>query len=236
MWDRPEALSAITSLLMGVVAVALLYALVFGLVHSRFFPVREVAVAGGISRVTPAQIDNVVHRELRGNFFTINLDVSRQAFEKLPWVRQVQVRRQWPDRLEVVLEEHRTLARWGDEALVNDRGEIFAAASDERLPVFVGPRDLSADMAANYGEFGRALASLGRRVQAIRVSDRRAWTVVLDDGMTVELGRERMVERLAKFAQAYPATVGQMKEPPRMVDLRYPNGFAVRLKTVNNGA
>jgi cell division protein FtsQ len=102
--------------------------------------------------------------------------------------------------------------------------------------VFSGPRDLSADMAANYGEFGRALAGLGRRVQAIRVSDRRAWTVVLDDGMTVELGRERMVERLAKFAQAYPATVGQMKEPPRMVDLRYPNGFAVRLKTVNNGA
>ena len=120
--------------------------------------------------------------------------------------------------------------------LVNTHGEIFTAASDDPLPVFSGPPELAGDMAANYAAFDRALAPLGRRVQDIRVSERRAWTVQLEDGMTLELGRERVVERLSKFADAYVTSVGLMKEPPRMVDLRYPNGFAVRLKTVNKGA
>ncbi|MBK8019706.1 MAG: cell division protein FtsQ/DivIB [Betaproteobacteria bacterium] len=236
MWDRPEALSTISSLLFGVFALGLLYIGILVTVHSPLFPVREVVITGSISRVTPTQIDNVVHRELRGTFFTINLDASRLAFEKLPWVRKVQVRRQWPDRLEVTLEEHAVLARWRQDGLVNTHGEIFTAASDDPLPVFSGPPELAGDMATNYAAFDRALAPLGRRVQDIRVSERRAWTVQLEDGMTLELGRERVVERLSKFADAYVTSVGLMKEPPRMVDLRYPNGFAVRLKTVNKGA
>lgn len=236
MWDRPELLTVIANFLYGVAAVALMYIVLLTVIHLPVFPVREVKVVGSVSQVTRAQIDAVVHRELRGNFFTIHLDDSRLAFEKLPWVRRAQLRRHWPDRLEVVLEEHEALARWGDDGLVNTHGEIFAAASDAKLPVFSGPREVSAEIATNYHRFRALIESLGFQLAAVEVSDRRAWRLRLEDGMALELGREKMTERLAKFVSVYAASVGRMREQPQIVDLRYPNGFAARVRTMGNGA
>jgi cell division protein FtsQ len=236
MWDRPEILMAVANFLYGVAAVALMYILLLTAIHLPVFPVREVQVIGSISRVTRAQIDTVVHRELRGNFFTIQLDTARGAFAKLPWVRRVQVRRHWPDRLEVFLEEHEAIARWGGDELVNTHGEVFAAASDGRLPMFHGPREVAADMAENYRQFSDQLAPLGLRIAEVDVSDRRAWRVRLEEGMTLELGRDQLAGRLGKFVSAYAESVGRMNERPQIVDLRYPNGFAVRMKAMGNGA
>ncbi|MBI1396472.1 MAG: FtsQ-type POTRA domain-containing protein [Betaproteobacteria bacterium] len=235
MWDRPDALNAWANFLFGLAAVIALYAIVFTIVRLPYFPVREVRVVGTISHVTPAQIEAVVHRELRGNFFTINLDRSRAAFEKLPWVRKVQVRRLWPDRLEIALDEHVALARWGDEGLVDTYGELFTAASDDQLPVFEGPKELVHEIAGNFVRFRDELRPLDKHISAIRVSDRRAWTLVLDEGMTLEVGREHLDERVEKFVSAYGASVALMHEVPRIVDLRYPNGFAVRLRNGQDG-
>lgn len=235
MWDRPDALNACSNFLFGLTAVLVLYAAVYVTVHLPVFPVREVRIVGTISRVTPAQLETVVQRQLRGNFFTINLDQSRAAFEKLPWVRKVQVRRLWPDRLEIALDEHVALARWGDEGLVNTYGEVFAAASDEQLPVFEGPPELVTEISSNYVHFRDQFRTIDKRIGAIRVSDRRAWTLVLEDGMTIEVGREHLSDRVTKFVDAYGASVALLHEPPRIVDLRYPNGFAVRLRNSQDG-
>ncbi len=68
---------------------------------------------------------------LAGNFFTIDLQQGRAAFESVPWVRRAVVRRVWPDRLAVHLEEHRAGALWvpddGNDKLVNSFGEVFEA-------------------------------------------------------------------------------------------------------------
>ncbi|MFO1318540.1 MAG: cell division protein FtsQ/DivIB [Burkholderiales bacterium] len=236
MWDRPDALTAIANFLYGVAAVALFYGVALVVIHLPVFPVRDVNVTGSLAHVTHAQLDAVVHRELRGNFFTISLEASGEAFEKLPWVRQVRLRRQWPDRLDVTLEEHEALARWGSEGLVNTHGEVFTAASDAHLPVFTGPIDVAPEIATQYARFQTALSPLGRQVAEIQVSDRRAWRITLDDGMTLELGRDRVAERVEKFVAAYAVSIARMREAPRIVDLRYPNGFAVRVKTADNGA
>lgn len=236
MWDKPEILTAIANFLYGLAAVALFYGVTLVAIHLPVFAVREVNVTGSLSHVTRAQIEAVVHRELRGNFFTINLDASSDAFEKLPWVRQVRLRRQWPDRLDVTLEEHEAIARWGGDGLVNAHGEVFAAASDARLPVFTGPIEVAPEIASQYARIATALMPLGRQVAEIRVSDRRAWRVILDDGMTLELGRERVAERVEKFVAAYAVSIARLREAPRIVDLRYPNGFAVRVKSADNGA
>jgi len=230
MWDRPELLTATANLLYGLAVVALMYLVLIVTVHLPVFPVREVKVMGAVSHVTRDQIETVVRNELKGNFFTISLGGSRDAFEKLPWVRRVNVRRQWPDRLEVALEEHVALARWGDEGLVNTLGEVFEAASDSRLPVFTGPKEASHDMAENFGRFQRVLTTVDKQVAEVNLSARRAWRLRLADGMTLELGREQVVARLAKFAGAYASSVALMRAPPAVVDLRYPNGFAVRIR------
>ena len=162
-------------------ALGLFYGVALVVIHLPVFPVRDVNVTGSLAHVTHAQLDAVVHRELRGNFFTISLEASGEAFEKLPWVRQVRLRRQWPDRLDVTLEEHEALARWGSEGLVNTHGEVFTAASDAHLPVFTGPIDVAPEIATQYARFQTALSPLGRQVAEIQVSDRRAWRIHLTE-------------------------------------------------------
>jgi cell division protein FtsQ len=194
-------------------------------VHLPVFPLREVRVIGDVGHVTNEQVAAVMARELRGNFFTVDLAQAREAFEKLPWVRKVNVRRQWPDRLEVAVEEHRPLARWGSTALVNAHGEVFEAAISSRCRYFDRRR---AQKSARYGEFDRLVAPIGRKVVLITLSARRAWQLRLDDGMVLQLGREDLEARLAGFVSVYPRTVARLPQPPSHVDLRYSNGFALR--------
>jgi cell division protein FtsQ len=228
MWNDVAGLRTAANLLFAVAALMGLYGAGHYVIHMPVFPIREVQVTGDTRHVTHEQVGAVVARELRGNFFTIDLVRARSAFEKLPWVRQVNVRRHWPDRLEFAVEEHRPIARWGSTALVSAEGEVFEAAINSTLPVFSGPDDSAAEIVRRYAEFERALAPIGRHVVQIRVSARRAWQLRLEDGMVLELGRENLEPRLAAFAAAYSRTVALLPHSPLYVDLRYSNGFAVR--------
>src|SRR5579862_3911636 len=139
MWDRPDILNGTATALFAAAFLLAAYAAVHYAVRLPGFPLREVQITQALAHVTPDQVEAIVSREIKGNFFTLDLEQARAGFEKLPWVRNVNVRRQWPDRLEVTLEEHVPLGRWGNAALVNTYGEIFVAAYDGKLPVFVGP-------------------------------------------------------------------------------------------------
>src|SRR5690606_18611867 len=137
------------------------------------------------------------------NFFTLDLAAVRKGFETLPWVRKADLRRQWPDRLEVRLEEHVPLARWGTMGLVNVHGEIFDAAYEGPLPVFNGPGGAAKEMAIQYAYFSNTLRPTGRVPEQLNVSPRRAWTLRLDGGLTLELGRTDLENRLARFVDNY---------------------------------
>lgn len=228
MWDNAAALNRAAGTLYGAAALLIVYGCIHYVVHLPVFPLREIHVIGDGGHVTNEQVAAVIARELRGNFFTVDLAQAREAFEKLPWVRKVNVRRQWPDRLEVAVEEHRPVARWGSTALVNAHGEVFEAAISSALPVLVGPEGTAAEVVARYAEFDRLLAPIGRKAMLITLSARRAWQLRLDDGMVLQLGRENLETRLAGFVSAYQRTVARLPQPPAHVDLRYSNGFAVR--------
>lgn len=228
MWNDAAILNRTANFLYGAAAVLLLCGLGHHVLHLSAFPLREITLSGDIGHVTHEQVEDVVTRELRGNFFTVDLDHARASFEKLPWVRKVNVRRQWPDRLDVAVEEHKPLARWGSTALVSAQGEVFEAAINNTLPFLHGPDGSAPEVVARLLEFERILEPMGKKVVQIRLSMRRAWQVRLEDGMVLELGRENLVVRLAGFVAAYPATLATLAHPPAYVDLRYTNGFAVR--------
>ncbi|SNR64008.1 cell division protein FtsQ [Methylobacillus rhizosphaerae] len=229
MWDKPRVLNWIANFLNALAAVIFLYGLVYVVVHLPIFPLREVRVDGQLEHVTREQIKLIAERHLQGNFFTVDVLKARDAFQKLPWARKVSVRKRWPDRLEVVIEEQHELARWGNIALVNTYGELFHAASDSDLPVFYGPGDAVAEVAKQYGVYSQILAGgTGSHITQLALTSRRAWQIKTDKGLVIELGREQVEERLRKFANAYSHTLGGVKVAITYVDLRYPNGFAVR--------
>ncbi|MCW5622990.1 MAG: cell division protein FtsQ/DivIB, partial [Burkholderiales bacterium] len=152
---------------------------------------------------------------------------ARAAFEKLPWVRVAHVRRVWPDRLQVTLEEHVPLARWHGHGLVNIHGEVFDAATELVLPVLAGPEGSAAEMTRNFVRFRDLLATVDRAPVEIRLSVRGAWQITLDDGQILELGRQDLLPRLTRFIAAYRTVITHVP-PGGRIDLRYANGFAVR--------
>ncbi|MEO7464109.1 MAG: cell division protein FtsQ/DivIB, partial [Nitrosospira sp.] len=183
---------------------------------------------GELRHVTRDQIDGAVRSKVRGNFFTVDVDATRAAFRNLPWVRDASVRRVWPQTLEVMLEENIALAHWGSTASVNTHGEVFNAVSGEKLPVFEGPADSSRDVARQYAAFNKSLLPLQQNVEQINLSPRRAWRVHLDNGIILELGREQMQTRLERYVLAHDSSIAKLNRQLSYVDLRYPNGFAVR--------
>jgi len=228
MWDNTAVLRMTANLLFAVAAMLLLYGAAHYLVHLPIYPLRDIQLTGDVAHVTREQVEAVVTGELRGNFFTVDLAQARAAFEKLPWVRKVNVRRQWPDRLEVAVEEHKPLARWGSTALVSAQGEVFEAAINTSLPVLQGPEGAAPEVVSHFQEFGRVLEPVGRRIVQITMSARRSWVLKLDDGTVLELGRDNLESRLGGFVAAYERTVARLPGPSTYIDLRYTNGFAVR--------
>lgn len=205
-----------------------------------WFALRNIEVKTPVAHVTEAQIRLVAERQVRGTFFTVDLEGVRNSLEKLPWVREARVERRWPDTLVVSLIEHVPLARWNDNALVNEAGEVFVAAADTRLPRLSGPEDSSDEVVAAYRRHHAALAPLGMAIDELRLSPRRAWRLKLDNGMTLALGREQTDARLTRFVALYPRLFGAQAAAsadvppaapmtPVTVDLRYPDGFAVRM-------
>jgi cell division protein FtsQ len=229
MWDRPDLLNRAASILFAAAVLLIAYGATWTVVRMPVFALREVQVTGQGLHVTRAQVDAIVKTELKGTFFTLNLPQMRSAFEKLPWVREVNLKRRWPSRLEVAVVEHVPLARWGNVALVNTHGEVFDAAYDGKLPVFNGPSGTSKEIAIQYDYFRRHLAAINAAPVMVQMTPRRAWQVRLEGGPTLELGREDVEARLARYMQVYERTVGALKRRIEYVDLRYANGFAVRI-------
>lgn len=229
MWDKPELLNAAANALYAAAVLLALFGLAGMMTQLPAFALREVRVGGDFARVTRGQVESIVQRELRGNFFTLDLAATRTSFEKLPWVRRANLRRHWPDRLEVELEEHVPLARWANAALVNTHGEVFEGAYGGRLPMFIGPPGSAKEITIQYQYFRRNLATIGHTPVQVHVSPRRAWRLKLESGLTLELGRESIEARLARFVAVYGRTLAPLGRRLDYVDLRYANGFAVRV-------
>jgi cell division protein FtsQ len=230
MWHNARLLNCIANALIAAAVTAVLAVGVLHVARLPAFAVREVDVVGRLEHVTVEQLSAVAKHAVRGTFFTLDIAHARRQFEKLPWVRKVEVRRRWPARLELEVEEHVALARWGDTALVNSYGEVFEAATDdETLPTFVGPSGQVEEMARRFRRFSAQLAPLERRVACLTLSARAAWQIRLDDGLTIELGRSEMDARLARFVTVYDRTIGRLPPSVVHVDLRYASGFAIRM-------
>lgn len=229
MWDNTTLLRGISNLLFGLSLVLVLYGAVRYVLRLPVFPLRAVELTSVPQRVSIELMEKVVHEQVSGNFFTVDLEVTRQALEKLPWVRKVSVRRKFPWSLEVEVEEQVALAHWNGAALVNTHGEVFAGKVEQKLPAFVGQPDTSVQVTQMYGELNAALQPMQRQIAQISLSPRFAWQVKLDNGMVLELGREEMRQRLSRFVTVYPYSLAALARPANHVDLRYRHGFAAYL-------
>jgi len=235
MWDDAKQLNATAAALALIAGLALLWCALAWALRQPAFEFREVVILRPLERVSAAHVEAAVRGELTGTFFTMNLDGARSSLARVPWVRNVALRRQWPQRLEVTIEEHVPLARWNIAGLVNTRGETFVADYNGELPQFDGPNGSAAQIATRFREWNEVVAPLALTLEGIRLSPRGGWRLAARGAagmLAIELGREEPTTRLAHFVAAYERTIGALgRVGTRIahVDLRYRNGFAARV-------
>ncbi len=234
MWDNPRQLNVL-ALLFALTALALFaWGAAAWAVRQPAFALRQIVIEGPLVRANPAHVEAVIREELRGTFFTLRLPEARASLQRVSWVKRVALRRQWPDRLQITLVEHEPLARWTEGALVDTDGEVFNAEFAGDLPQLAGPEDSAARVAARFREYGAALSTRALSIAELRLSPRGGWQLRTAGSapLAIELGRNEPDARLARFVLYHARTVGALARAGTRidyVDLRYRNGFAVRV-------
>ncbi len=192
-------------------------------------PVRVVTVDGEVKRLSPRRLQQTVVDHLQGGILTQDLAELKAAVEAMPWIRSASLRRHWPDRLELAVEEHVALAHWGKDGLVTADGVVFRP-EDGVLPpglkMLEGPDEHASGVVVRFKDWAARLADLQLEIDELSLDPRGAWTLRCSQGFTLALGKARVEERMSRFIRAYPrlAAAGM----PSVVDMRYSNGLAVR--------
>ncbi len=213
------------------------------LIRQPVFSVRAVKVDGDVTRNSASTIRANALPRLSGNYFTFDLARGKEAFETVPWVRQAVVRRVWPNRLAVTLEEHQAAAFWAvkdaDDQLVNQQGEVFEVnlgdVEDEALPRLEGPPGTSAEVLAMHRRLSPAFAALDMRIDTLSLNGRGSWHAEFEDGAEIELGRgneDEVAERADRFIATVSQVIERYQRPLLFADLRHHEGYALRLKGI----
>ena len=227
-WDfNPRQMTqAGVALLMLVVG----YAVWLKLMDPQTLPLQQVTLEAPFEKITKEQLHKLVSEQVNGGFFSVDVAAVTDAVSTLAWVDTVEVRRVWPDALHVTVKEQVPLARWRDQALVNVRGELFFPAVESfpaGMVTLHGPDNSVASMAHQFSVFNQSIELADLNMKRIVLSQRRAWELELNDGVTVVLGRSDMEKRLQRFVQFY-SPLFAAAEKVRRIDMRYTNGFAVQ--------
>ncbi|MEG3192739.1 cell division protein FtsQ/DivIB [Lysobacter sp. D1-1-M9] len=254
-------MSALLRLIGWSLAVALVVlpvvAVLNGWVGSGHWPLTKLRATGAFERVDEAVLRETLLPYAQPGFFAVRLDQAQAAVARLPWVEQAEVRKRWPDVLEVRVTEHRPFARWGEDRLLSSQGRLFPAEGIEvpaGLPQLSGPDARVPDVVALYNEARSLLGPIGMEVQVVALDARGSWTLGLaragapgdrDEGVAsdrmppdsttfdgrvateVVVGRNEARARLERFARLMPRMLTQQAQRLVRADLRYTNGFAL---------
>nr|MBF0682856.1 cell division protein FtsQ/DivIB [Pseudomonas sp.] len=202
-------------------------------------PIAKVSVQGELSYVTQQAVQARMAPFVEASFFEVDLEALRHDLEQMPWIAHVEVRRIWPDQVMVRLDEQLPIARWGDEALLNNAGQAFAPndlAEYEHLPQLYGPKRAQLRVMQQYQLLSQMLRPLGFSIARLELRARGSWFLTTSQGIELLLGRDQVIEKMRRFTAIYQQELVQESENIARIDLRYANGLAVAWHQPNPAA
>lgn len=199
------------------------------------FELKTVRVEGRFEQVSAAQVRDKVSSYAGKGFFDIDVQQIKEDIQQMPWVAAVDVWRVWPDALAVTVSEKQAVARWGDEGLVTQQGEIFYPQPEalalellQGLPQLHGQKNTEKEMLERFYASNKLMRGLGLQVAHLSFDRRRAWRMQLNNGLEVLLGRQEGLRRVKRFVLFYPTLLATRVQEAGVIDMRYPNGFAIK--------
>lgn len=210
-------------------------------------PVTSIDISGEMPYSQRSDIINAIDQVDMGNFFQVDVNEVQSYVLNLPWVYSVAVRKQWPNELKIYVVDQNPVALWNGNFLINQAGQVFQADVERinhYLPNFFGPEGSELLALENYKDLNALLDFKALKIDELVLSERFSWQLTLDDGVTLNLGREERVERIQRFMDVYPIIKAQLKakkitekqqnQAVDYIDLRYDTGLAVGWKTVDS--
>ena len=238
-------------LLLGVVAISYSVFLIKDIEVPEVLPVTDIQVNGELYFLDKEEIKAIVKKNISGDYFTVDLHHVRDILKQKPWVKNVSLRRQWPASINVFVVEQVPVAYWNEDGYINEAGDVFKPVSLDtslNLPRLNGPEGQHDNVWKFMNVLYKETALLNYEVVRLNLDDRRAWQLVIIsnleaessdskiDSIDVKLGRFDTEKRLQRFIRILPALAvedGLVENKIKVIDMRYPNGFAVQM-TENN--
>lgn len=218
--------------IMGAIVLSCLFALNHIQLSGRF-PIKTVKVYG-INHVDQAEVQDVLRPLVSHGFFAVNVEYMRDRLLQMPWVSDLYVKRMWPDQVEVTVVEKKAAAKWNESSLLSNAGEVFSPKQETypaQLPKLMGPQGKQMVMLQYFNDINRVLLPLRAKISYLELTPYFTWKLMLDNGITLQIGHKDVLTRLDHFVKVYPKIVGDRATDVDYIDLRYSNGVAVRWKT-----
>ncbi|MBU1332731.1 MAG: cell division protein FtsQ/DivIB [Gammaproteobacteria bacterium] len=193
-------------------------------------PIARISVEGDLSYISQQAVQQRIAPFVSASFFSVDLLGMRKELEQMPWIANAEVRRVWPDQVLVRLEEQLPIARWGDEALLNNQGDAFAPKElnhYENLPQLYGPKRAQQQVMQQYQVFSQMLRPMGFSIARLELRERGSWFLTTNQGIELLLGRDHLVEKIRRFDAIYDKALKEQQTNIARIDLRYANGLAV---------
>lgn len=198
--------------------------------NASHWPIRSLRVESEGRSVSVAEIRARVAAVTHAGFFGVNLADVRAVVMQNPWVERVEVRRQFPDRLVLRVDERQPIASFGSGQLLSSRGDLFPVAAEywpEGLPKLEGPESERVRVYNFWREAEQRFARYGLTVVAARMSVRGAYELELNNGCLLLFARQPRLDVLDRFLPALDVLNETERDRLAKVDLRYANGYVV---------
>ncbi|MFI4954424.1 MAG: cell division protein FtsQ/DivIB [Gammaproteobacteria bacterium] len=199
--------------------------------QNELLPVKQIQIDGELQRIDMQDVEQILLPYVQHGLLGIDVMAIQQSLMGVPWVAQARVSRMWPDTVHIWLAEPQPVAVWANNGVVSQEGIVYylpAGAELPNLPVFEGLEGQSPIMLEHYQQMQSVLASQNLNIVRLVLTPRGAWELELDNGIVVRLGQSEPLERLQRFLTVYPELISDPNQHIEYVDLRYPNGLAVK--------
>lgn len=221
----------LTLLMLFLISVAGVAWVSMAIVAKERWPIRWLELNGPFDRVSAEQIRGSLVPLVHCSFFTADVQKLRETVVRNAWVAAVSVQKKWPDTVIVTIEEHVPVAHWNSGHLISSRGQVFATAEADEiqgLPWLYGPHEQLGQVLENWSRFDAMLDAAALEIEQLTLDPRGAWSMQLNTGTRLSLGREDASGRLQRLMDGWETLLLEHALLPLAVDLRYANGFAVQ--------